>query len=203
MTTYMVLRHSALGLIIGSLLVALSGYNAWAMHEKVQCRSCHVFDAEAKDGVAKDLLVPRNTICLSCHDAQQDFSGLGTPHVINGQKKLAGGSFTATLDSDNSGHNMLTIDEDLGLTPPGGMPQSEFNCLSCHDPHINGNYRNLKTEINGRATLISARGDANFEKNLYISGINNFCGACHQRFADGPAGGNGGSWRRHPVGITI
>lgn len=198
-----VVRQLSSGVIWGGLLVVLCLSSARAMHEQVQCRFCHEFSADAKDGVARDLRVPKNVICFTCHDAEQDISGLNPPYVINGRQQLAGGSFTTTLDSDDTGHNMLTIDGTLGLTPPGGLSRTEFDCLSCHDPHANGNYRNLKSEINGRTTLINAQGDAHFEKNVYISGINNFCSACHENFAEGPATGSGGAWRRHPVGIPI
>ncbi|MEJ2154550.1 MAG: cytochrome c3 family protein [Desulfobacteraceae bacterium] len=203
MRTFGWVHHLVFGMIVGLLLALLPVRDARAMHDQVHCRSCHRMDARAENGVVKALRVPRKTLCLTCHDARQDVSGMGPPHVINGSRPLAGGSFTATLDSDNSGHNMLSVDADLGLTPPGGSPRSEFSCLSCHDPHPNGNFRNLKTEINGRGTWISAHGDASFEKNVYISGINNFCSACHPQFAEPSTGSNGNSWRRHPVGITI
>ena len=203
MTANTVVRQLTLGVCSAVLLVTLFLSYAWALHEQVQCQTCHVLSAEAKDGVSKDLRVPRSAICLSCHDAEQDITTLHPPYVINGQKKLAGGSFTATLDSDDAGHNIVFMDATLGLTPPGGESRDEFNCLSCHDPHTNGNYRNLKTEINGRPTPVNGLGDPDFQKNLYISGINNFCGACHQTFVDGQAIGSGGAWRRHPVGISI
>ncbi len=203
MRTCRLARQFVFGLMIGSLLAGLPVRNVLAMHEQVQCRSCHRPDPAAKNGIAKELQVPKNAICLRCHDALQDVSGKGPPHVLNGTKPLAGGSFTATLDSDGSGHNIMNIDADLELTPPGGLARSEFGCVSCHDPHPNGNYRNLKTEINGQDTWINAKSGDGFDKNIYISGINNFCGACHRQFAAPLTGSAVGSWRRHPVGITI
>lgn len=203
MTGFSVARRSTSGLLLGLLLLALSFSLAWAMHEQVPCQACHLLNPNGKNGVDKELQAPENTLCLTCHDAEQDVSALHPPHVINGSQALAGGSFTPTLDSDDNGHNMLSVDASLGLTPPGGQSRTEFNCLSCHDPHTNGNYRNLKLEINGHPTPVRAEGDAHFEKNLYISGINNFCSACHEQFGPGPATGRGGAWRRHPVGIPI
>jgi predicted CXXCH cytochrome family protein len=203
MTANTIIRYSTLGLFLGMLFVALSFPSAWAMHEQVRCQNCHELNSQAKDGVSSELRISKYEICLSCHDAEQDISGLSPPYVMNGRANLAGGSFTATLESDDAGHNMLTVDTTLGLTPPGGLSATEFNCLSCHDPHTNGNYRNLKKEINGQVTRIRAEGGLHFDKNLYISGINNFCSACHEKFADGPATGSGGAWRRHPVGISI
>jgi predicted CXXCH cytochrome family protein len=111
---------------------------------------------------------------------------------------LAGGSFTPTLVSDKVGHNILSVDMQLGLTPPGGAPLNEFGCLSCHDAHVNGNFRNLKKEINGYTTMVEADGDPEFQQNVYISGMNDFCGACHEKFNSGSKAD-----RVHPVGITI
>ena len=203
MAVYSMIRYWTYGMLSGFLLIALSISHAWAMHEQVKCQACHLLKPDAKNAFAKELREPENNLCLTCHDAQQDISGLHPPYVINGRKALAGGSFTPTLDSDDNGHNMLSVDETLGRIPPGGQSRTEFNCLSCHDPHTNGNFRNLKLEINGRPTPVLAEGDGHFEKNLYISGINNFCSACHEKFGAGPPEGRGGAWRRHPVGIPI
>lgn len=196
--------HHRLGALGFALLLSMLCFSsAWALHEQVRCLVCHTFDAGADNGVAKGLRDPVNQICFSCHDAEQDVSGLNPPYVMNGRVNLAGGSFTATLESDNAGHNMWGMDETLEMTPPGGLSNTEFNCLSCHDAHTNDNYRNLKKEINGHVTLIHAEGGVHFDKNLYISGINNFCSACHEKFAGGPPTGKRGAWRRHPVGIPI
>lgn len=155
------------------------------------------------EGSSDDQRVLNDTICLSCHDANQDISGLRPPYVLNAKMELAGGSFTPTLSDDATGHNVLSTDAILGTAPPGGVPMGEFGCLSCHDPHDNGNYRNLKKEINGYSTLVEARSDPNYQENLYISGMNQFCGACHENFyGQGNLRGVEG-WVRHPVGITI
>jgi hypothetical protein len=141
-------------------------------------------------------------LCLTCHDALQDVSRV-TPHVLNGHEELAGGSFTAALDSDNVGHNIQSIDLTLDLTPPGGVPMSEFSCLSCHDPHDNGNFRNLKREINGYPTLVRAIGDPTYKRNVYVSGMSQFCAACHEQFYGTNNTGGGVAWTRHPVEIPI
>ena len=91
---------------------------------------------------------PKDRLCRTCHDANLDVSSLNPPHVVNGRKDLAGGSFTPTLVSDGAGHNIQNRDMKLGLTPPGGGSLEVFECLSCHDAHDNNNYRNLKKEIN-------------------------------------------------------
>ena len=42
-----------------------------------------------------------------------------------------------------------------------------------------------------------------FQQNVYISGMNNFCGACHVKFSNTGNGRGIRGWRRHPVGISI
>jgi len=194
-----------MGLLVAVPAVFLSVSNGWCRHNEVLCTACHVTSAdESAPYTAEDLVQPENLLCRTCHDANMDASGLNPPHVINGNKELAGGSFTPTLSSDKVGHNIESIDMTLGLTPPGGVTLEAFECLSCHEAHDNGNFRNLKKEINGYQTVVTANGDPDYRENVYISGMDNFCGACHEAFHGVPtAGGGRGSRGGHPVGITI
>jgi len=180
--------------------------SAWSLHADIQCAACHRL-TEGEDGtptvVTNDPTLSDSMLCLTCHDAAYDISGLNPPQVFNGVQDLAAGSFTPTHSSDEVGHNILSVDESNGLTPPGGAPLSKFGCLSCHDAHDNGNYRNLKKQINGWSTIVEADGDSQYQHNVYISGMSDFCGACHAQFnRPGNSRGSRG-WRQHPVGITI
>ena len=184
--------------------ILFTTFVAWGEHNDVLCTACHQQKADASiPHSADDLVQPKTQLCLGCHDATLDVSGLNPPHVFHGREDLAGGSFTATLFSDNVGHNIQTVDMALGLTPPGGGALAEFGCLSCHDAHDNGSYRNLKKEINGYNTPVEANGDPDFVQNVYISGMNDFCCACHEKFNRTSNGGGPRGWTRHPVGITI
>jgi predicted CXXCH cytochrome family protein len=177
---------------------------AWSKHQRIPCATCHnKSENELKEYTYDESDFPVSSLCLSCHDGGMDVSGLGTPHVVNGQRALAGGSFTSTLVSDKVGHNIVSVDVKLGLTPPGGASLSEFGCLSCHDAHQNGNYRSLKKEINGHTTMVQAEGDPDFQQNVYISGMNDFCGACHEKFNNRSGGRGTRGWMSHPVGIAI
>jgi predicted CXXCH cytochrome family protein len=188
----------------GLVLSVIIFSNAWGKHNEVLCTGCHTKPADdSAPYTAEDLVQPRDLLCLACHDANLDVSGLNPPHVVNGRKDLAGGSFTPTLVSDGAGHNIQNRDRTLGLTPPGGGSLEVFDCLSCHDAHDNGNFRNLKKEINGYTTLVKADGDPDFQQNVYISGINDFCGACHEDFNSVGNNRGAGGWTRHPVGIAI
>lgn len=189
------------------IVLALSSMiatNAWGVHEKVQCADC--FDQLAVQ-IPSFLQIPPDmsgsALCLACHDARLDTSGHHPPYVKNGPVDLAGGSFTATLHTDGNGHNIQVGDATLGLTPPGGAPRTEMSCLSCHDPNNNGNFRNLKIEINGIPTPVQAAGDLNYEKNVYISGMSQFCGACHGKFYGDWNTRDASGWVRHPVGVAV
>jgi len=191
--------------IVLGLFFILAGYSsAWGGHEHIPCATCHLrTEAQLKDYTHDRSDFPESALCLSCHDAGMDASGHNPPHVVNGRKALAGGSFTPTLFSDKVGHNIISVDLTLGLTPPGGAPLNEFGCRSCHDAHANGNFRNLKKRINGNLTSVVADGDPNYRDNVYISGMNAFCGACHEEFYGEWNTGGVRGWVRHPVGITI
>jgi len=186
------------------ILPAMVFSPVWAGHNVVPCASCHgptspptaVFTS-AEQGYEQSLR------CLSCHDPRMDTSGYDPPYVIDALTELAGGSFTSIRRSDKTGHNIQSVDATLGTTPPGGKRQGELSCLSCHDAHDNGNFRNLKKEINGRPTPVRALADPDYRRNVYVSGMSQFCGACHLRFygntnTRGPRG-----YIRHPVEIPI
>ena len=186
-------------IFIGFFFVPAFPGGAWGGHQNISCETCHLkTEAQLKDYTHDGSDFPDSSLCLSCHDAGLDIWGFSPPHVINGDRELAGGSFTPTLRSDKVGHNIITVDLTLGRTPPGGAPLREFGCLSSHDAHATGNFRHLKKEVNGRQTPVTADGDPNYAENVYISGMNAFCGACHENFH---RGANAASL--HPVGITI
>jgi predicted CXXCH cytochrome family protein len=188
--------------VLAVMLIILP--EAWGVHDKVQCATClDQLIIQTPTDAINPQSDSKSAICLACHDARLDDSGLNPPHVVYGGTDLAGGSFTSTLQSDKTGHNVYSVDMTLGPAPPGGYAESDLSCLSCHDPHKNGNYRNLKKEVNGRPTAVMALGDPDYQKNVYISGMNAFCGACHEKFyGDSGAGGSHG-WVSHPVDIPI
>lgn len=68
-----------------------------------------------------------NQLCLNCHDGVR-----GIPDVlgndVNGMKERSAGLFEPAGSSNRSGH-------DLG---------GQITCVSCHDPHGNGQARNLR-----------------------------------------------------------
>ena len=98
----------------GLVLSVIIFSNAWGKHNEVLCTGCHTKPADdSAPYTAEDLVQPRDLLCLACHDANLDVSGLNPPHVVNGRKDLAGGSFTPTLVSDGAGHNIQNRDRTL------------------------------------------------------------------------------------------
>ena len=195
-----IIKWATIVLALTSMIAA----SAWGVHEKVPCAQClDQLAIQIPNFLQMPVGMSESALCLECHDARLDRCGHNPPYVINGVLDLAGGSFTATLQTDGNGHNIQTADATLGLTPPGGTPRTEMGCLSCHDPNNNGNFRNLKTEINGIPTPVQAVGDPNYQKNVYVFGMSQFCGACHKGFyGDWNTRGADG-WVRHPVGIAV
>lgn len=176
---------------------------AWSGHRTLPCTTCHDPAEPGAISAPGGHGYDRSRLCLACHDARMDASGLNPPYVIDGAAELAGGSFTSTRFSDKTGHNIQSVDATLGTTPPGGDFREQLSCLSCHDPHDNGNFRNLKKEINGRPTPVRALADPKFQDNVYISGMSGFCGACHQQFYGVPNTLGPRGYLRHPVEIAL
>ncbi|MEW6419953.1 MAG: cytochrome c3 family protein [Nitrospirota bacterium] len=130
----------------------------------------------------EDYLKSVDTIkfCLSCHDKEQDISGTNPPYIKNTPVMLAGGDFGFVEKFPDKGHNL--------------------SCLDCHAPHASGNYRNLKTEINKKLTIVKAEGDKKYIRNKYISGMNNFCTSCHTKFLPKATKS---PYDMHPVGVAV
>ncbi len=186
------------------LLLLIWNVPSFAMHDNFDCATCHeALSVDKRNGMilANDMEV--NLFCLSCHDHNRDVSSLKTPYVMNNDGKMASGDFIYSLSNHNMGHNVLSVDYINGNVPPGGMSLSSFTCLSCHSSHTNGNYRNLKMNINGISTIVAGLPDQNYVNNVYISRMSNFCGACHNQFHGMQNTRMGSSWVRHPADITI
>lgn len=186
------------------LLISILNIPAFAMHDDFDCAACHeALSVDKHSGRISANDIDVNLFCLSCHDRSRDISGLDTPYVMNNEGKAAGGDFAYTLTNHNAGHNVFPADYVLGNVPPGGRGMSSFTCLSCHASHTNGNYRSLKKNINGIPTIVAGMPDKNYLNNVYISGMSNFCSACHNQFHGKQNTKIGASWARHPVNITL
>jgi len=149
------------------------------------CARCHISNEPSAMDLNPGIAADATKFCLSCHDKEQDTSDTNPPYVKNSPIILAGGDFVFVVKSPGNGHSVEENDPINTLKPPGGKRiLDKFTCLSCHSPHNNGNYRNLRLEINGKSTLVKAKVDKNYIKNRYISGMSNFCVSCHTRLLE-------------------
>jgi len=166
------------------------------------CARCHVSNEPCMKDIDPKLIAHATKFCLSCHDKEQDTSNTNPPYIKNSPIILAGGDFAFAVKSSGNGHSVEQDDPVNALKPPGGKRiLDKFTCLSCHAPHNNGNYRNLRLEINGKSTVVEAEADKNYVENRYLSGMSNFCASCHPMCLTKP--GAKERWMNHPVEIEI
>lgn len=132
------------------------------------------------------------------------FSYAGDFDVENGESSVSDANMEAL--PTKSVHNVRGIEAVVGTDPnittyeyvyaddiPGGTGHIDFECGSCHDPHAGGAYENRQAGKNPRllkANILEKTGlhvefDIDQAENLptsYYSGINEWCGACHDLF---------------------
>ena len=89
------------------------------------------------------LKAPANQLCLACHDGKTfapDVMGANTNTYV----RAAGAITTGTTPYENwKGHTLDGL-----VTPPGGTSNLRLECVNCHSPHGNANFRNLDGTVN-------------------------------------------------------
>jgi predicted CXXCH cytochrome family protein len=130
------------------------------------------------------------TLCLSCHDGANASAPdvMGTITYISDP---AGGAFA------NAGGVMVDHAHNLNPTvpqiPPGGTEPMILTCTTCHDPHGNDNYRNLRPDpakTGGAGVTVVAHQTVSANGNnpaavygasniIYKSGTSQWCQNCH------------------------
>ena len=164
------------------------------------CSDCHTQHNSAggapmrtdNDPTPAAYLLRRDTVdalCLSCHDG----SNPSAPDVLAPVSYVAdpaGGAFANAGGTDSgTGHSLMLPAQ----VPPGGTISMSLSCTTCHDPHGNDNYRNLRPDPTGsgltpvtvvakQTTLANGTNPAQ----VYIpanivdkSGISAWCEQCH------------------------
>jgi predicted CXXCH cytochrome family protein len=133
-------------------------------------------------------------LCLACHSGGATAQG---PNVrVPSDWDPPGGGFPADLaDPDHTAHSIGTEP----VMPPDGDTPVVMNCATCHDPHGNGAYRNLRPNPSGspgrpevtpvvqQTTLPngSNAGVVYTRANVrYVSGMSQWCMNCHNLVAD-------------------
>ena len=190
----------------GALLLALlqgpsfARAGDWHRDRTLVCSDCHTMH-NSRGGVPMrydDLQAPAvlllraesaTAVCLACH--RGDRPSVRAPSVTapsNGNPP--GGGFPADLaDLSHRAHALGTTP----LLPTYGDADVVMSCVTCHDPHGNGAYRNLRPGPSGTArttpapvvnSIVAANGSnpelVYVRSNVrYVSGLSAWCIDCH------------------------
>lgn len=177
---------------------ALAG--EWHGGATLRCSDCHTMHNsrgglpmryDASHGLADQLLRAENAtaLCLACHSGG---AGATAPSVRTPSNwDPPGGGFPAELpDPAHVAHSLDTEP----LQPPDGDTPVVMTCITCHDPHGNGVYRNLRPNPSGDPTrtpvtpvaqqAVVANGTnaaaVYVRSNVrYVSGMSEWCRTCH------------------------
>ncbi len=171
----------------------------WHYGSSMVCSDCHTQHNSSggqpmrtdNDPTPAPMLLLRGTtieLCLSCHDG----SNPNAPDVLSPvTQTTAGGTFPASggTTTDHAHHLGAPAPE----LPPGGSTAMILSCTTCHDPHGNENYRNLRPDPT-RTGLIpvsiianqTVHADGTNPNQVYApsnirykTGVSKWCGQCH------------------------
>lgn len=121
-------------------------------------------------------------LCLSCHDG----SNPSAPDVVEPVGYVAdsaAGAFpnSGGIATDRAHH----LNNPTPEIPPGGTVPMILTCVTCHDPHGNGNYRNLRPDPAVRTVQTVVANGSNpsqvyIPSNvIYKAGVSAWCAKCH------------------------
>jgi predicted CXXCH cytochrome family protein len=172
----------------------------WHYGSHLVCSDCHTNHNSASGQPMRYDNVPNpaayllrsdttQTLCLSCHDGSTASAPdvMGTVTYVS---ESAAGAFA------NPGGVMVTTAHNLNTPtpqiPPGGTKPMVLTCTTCHDPHGNDNYRNLRPDpasiganisvVVKQATIANGNNPAAVyvpSNVLYKSGASLWCQNCH------------------------
>lgn len=187
----------AIAILIAMPLVA----GEWHYGASMVCSDCHTQHNSAEgapmrlDNVVSPapMLLRRGTaqeLCLSCHSGASSNAPDVIAPVTYVSESAAGAFPNSGANASGMAHNLLSSTPEI---PPGGTVPMILQCTTCHDPHGNGNYRNLRpdptrTGVPG-VTVVAHQGVTANGSNpaqvyvrdniVYKSGVSAWCGTCH------------------------
>jgi len=183
----------------GSASIAAGG--DWHYGASMVCSDCHTQHNSANgqpmrtdnDPAPAPMLLRRGTtleLCLSCHDGSHpDAPDVVAPIGYVGESAAGAFPNSGGMPTPNAHH----LDNPTPEVPPGGTVPMVLTCTTCHDPHGNDNYRNLRpdptktglTPIN-ITTVQTNRANGSNPAQVYVpgnviykSGVSKWCGQCH------------------------
>lgn len=202
------------------LLPSLASGGEWHRERGLVCSDCHTMHnsqggasmryddppatpASASTSVEKLLRAETTTaVCLACHDGSRPAAN--GPNVMQAANvERPGGGFPTELsDPLQQAHSLSTVP----VMPPGGDVAVAMTCVTCHDPHGTGGYRNLRVNPSGQAgtnrpadppsvsQLVTANGtnpdQVYVRSNVrYLSGMSQWCLDCHNNLASDHSSG--------------
>ncbi len=184
----------------------------WHQYDRLVCSDCHTMHNSAGgqamrydlDGLPAPHLLrsgSADSLCLHCHGPVPASGAPGVAQVEGAvpPHDSAAGFFT---QSSSAGQPVAGLGHLIGVAPvdaPATYLASSamtLGCLSCHDQHGNGHYRNLRPGPSGRGStaspLVTERvlAGAGSPETVYassnvryLSGFTQWCQDCHDQYS--------------------
>lgn len=173
----------------------------WHYGTNLVCSDCHTQHNSQNgqpmrtdnDPTPASMLLRRGTaldLCLSCHDgANAEAPDVVAP--VGYVSDCAGGAFATTNGTPSAkSHHLNNATPEV---PSGGTISMILSCTTCHDPHGNDNYRNLRPDPTKSGltpiTVLAIQTNHSNGSNpaqvyvpqniIYKSGISKWCSQCH------------------------
>jgi predicted CXXCH cytochrome family protein len=194
-------RHRLYLVILLFIAAASVRAGDWHYGTSSVCSDCHT-QHNSQNGqpmrtdnnpTPAEYLLRRGTpleLCLSCHDG----SNSNAPDVVTPVSYVAESAAGAFPNSGGTPTgNAHHLNNPTAEVPPGGTQPMVLVCTTCHDPHGNQNYRNLRPDPSSTnqapvTVMVSQKIAANGTNPsqvyvpaniVYKSGVSKWCGTCH------------------------
>lgn len=175
-----------------------SGFHQTMWNSPERCKLCH--RTSSSKSFAFRQIASLSELCLSCHGngtgANTDvehglFEGSGDAFGNDALGILNGGAFKSMLQGSSNVQASSSHRLGINTATPGNNATNKkmrLSCISCHDPHVNQNYRWQRT-ASGNAKVLSNEDKfatkaykSSFTSPKYRSGQTQVCVGCHDAY---------------------